>query len=383
MFYTSAFLRKKQGKNGSYWVGVLSYKDSEGKWRQKPKSLAQYHLKRDAQKALNEWWEEEEALVTLERKGTTIQQAIEECIQNQRTLNQISKRTHITNLRLARKAIFPYVGELEFAKATHADIQEFVNMLSERYKPESVRTIFTIVSKTYKWGVRNNRVLKDITKETILPKDGMKRINYLDKDGRKKFLAAMTDKSKIFYYPSLIAFYTGMRAGEVCGLRWRDVNFATNSIFVEYNAKEYRDLETNEMITEVSDTKTYKKRRIPLLPQLKKILQEKMKEDNPNPNDLVCGTERTASVCSCFRNWANTHKIIGTLGKPVTMHGLRHTFATLGVQSGMDIKSLSSILGHSSTAMTLDIYASSDEHAKMNAMQMLGNFMRDEEKKDL
>lgn len=59
----------------------------------------------------------------------------------------------------------------------------------------------------------------------------------------------------------------------------------------------------------------------------------------------------------------------------MTMHGLRHTFATLGVQSGMDIKSLSSILGHSSAAMTLDIYASDDEQAKKLAMKRFRLFL--------
>ena len=65
------------------------------------------------------------------------------------------------------------------------------------------------------------------------------------------------------------------------------------------------------------------------------------------------------------------------------MHGLRHTFATVGVQSGMDIRSLASILGHENVSMTLNTYASDDAEAKVIAMDRLDEYMTEEEENDL
>lgn len=383
MFYTSAFLRKKKGKSGEYWVGVLSYKDEAGKWQQKSKSLAKYRLKRDAKKALNEWWEEEEAKSSLKNRGLTIQQAIETALQKQKNLKIISNRTYTNNIRQARKAIYPLIGDLTFADTTQADLQDFVDTLCETYAPSSVMTIFAIVSKTFTWGLNSNKILDDVSKKVILPKQGQRRINYLTKEGRKKFLAAMADEESQFYLPSMIAYYEGARAGEICAIHWYDINFAANYIVLDESAKDYRDLDSGEMVEEISDMKTYKKRIAPLMPQLKVILQRKMERENPKPDDLVCGITKPTLLCTSFQKWAKRHQILGSLGKPITMHGLRHTFATVGVQSGMDVKSLSSILGHSSAAMTLDIYAEADEQAKISAMGVLGSFMSDEEEDDL
>lgn len=83
-----------------------------------------------------------------------------------------------------------------------------------------------------------------------------------------------------------------------------------------------------------------------------------------------------------FKKWSSRNKLDSVLGKPITFHGLRHTFATLGVKSKMDIKSLASILGHKDAAMTLNIYASDDEQAKQINIQNLGNLFAEKQDSD-
>ena len=81
---------------------------------------------------------------------------------------------------------------------------------------------------------------------------------------------------------------------------------------------------------------------------------------------------------SAFQKWAKRNELISVLEKPITFHGLRHTFATMAVQSKMDIKSLASILGHKDATMTLNIYASDDEQAKQYNIQNLAAMLQDE-----
>lgn len=381
MHYTSSFLRKSKNKKGNCWIGVLSYKEN-GKWKQKTKTFSECKYKRDAKQALEEWRTKEESKANLLEKKQTLQDAVENYLSKERALGIISPRTYSDNLRAARKVIFPRIGELVFTQATQEQIQNFVTEISKIYKPSTVRTYFAIIGKTYKDALRTNRVLKDVTKDVSLPKYETKRINYLDKDGRKKFLATIDENSQ-FYLPAMIAYYTGMRAGEICGLRWKDINLSIRTIFVEYAAKDYTDADTGERVQEIGDTKTHKTRTITIRPRLKEILEEKLKEKNPNPEDLVCETKKPALLCTSFQKWAKRNQILGTLGKPITMHGLRHTFATVGVQSGMDIRSLASILGHENVSMTLNTYASDDAEAKVIAMDRLDEYMTEEEENDL
>lgn len=68
--------------------------------------------------------------------------------------------------------------------------------------------------------------------------------------------------------------------------------------------------------------------------------------------------------------------LIGTEGVRVNFHGLRHTFATVAVASGVDIKTVSSILGHANAAMTLNVYASADPDAKRAAAGLIGDALK-------
>ena len=104
--------------------------------------------------------------------------------------------------------------------------------------------------------------------------------------------------------------------------------------------------------------------------------------DNPDSKDFVCYWRRPSVLGNAFTRWAKRCELYSVLDEPMTMHGLRHTFATVAVQSKMDIKSLASILGHSDAAMTLNIYASDDEQAKQTNILALEAMMEQEESSD-
>ena len=384
MFYTGASLKRMLDRKGKPWRGTLQYKDPETQaWRQITKVFPDCQYKSEAKIALAEWQAEMEEKASLRDAGRTVELAIRSYLSNQRSLNKISLVTYQNSLRLAETIIFPMIGKKLFVDLTKADVQDFVNQLAQRgYKPSSSRTIFAIVSKTYKDAFRRDEVIKDPTKGVSLPREIKGQINYLGVDSRRKFLTLMRENNS-FYLPSMIAFYTGMRAGEICALQWRDINLATETIRVTKTAKDYRT-DSGKHEVEISNPKTPKSvRTIPLIGALKEILLKEAKATKPKGDDYVIGWRNPRLLCSSFQKWAIRNEVIGEAQKPITMHGLRHTFATIGVQSGMDIKSLSSILGHSSTAMTLDTYASDDEQAKRYAMNSLSRFYQTESENDL
>ena len=175
-----------------------------------------------------------------------------------------------------------------------------------------------------------------------------------------------------------------MRIGEVCGLRWCDVDFETGLISIRHSVAYVKG-----MGSFIKDTKTHDARGIPidpvgLLPFLKET------------HEIDCGKLRlrgltgaveigdcyilsepgatfatTSYIRRAFKTFSETNGLMGTNDELITFHGLRHTFATRAVEVGFEIKSLSEILGHASTTVTLDRYVHSSMALKRDNMSKL------------
>ena len=292
-------------------------------------------------------------------------------------MGQISKATYWNNLRAAEWGLFPYLGDLSLGDLSPAKFQRYVIQLSKKYKPSTVGTVAAILWKTCKAAYWMEELNNDPTKGVKLPPLKERRINYLDAEGRKKLFAELSRESK-FYLPATIAFYTGMRAGEICALKWKDIDLSIGCIHVKRSVKKYRN-DSGEIVLEVSSTKTYKDRTIPIVSQLKEVLIDQWNAHGLDYDGYVVKDRDSLLFCTSFLKWSRRHGVIGAQGKCITMHGLRHTFATMCVQSKMDVKSLSSILGHASAAMTLDVYASADEEAKRANMALFEKMVNEEQ----
>lgn len=380
MYYTSATVSRMKDRKGKPWRGTLFFKDPEtGEHKQKRKVLGAFRYKRDAEQALRVWREEEERQAAFSDACESTSAAIRNHLKEQQLIGKISAVTYSNSIRLLDKSIAPYIGAINFNDLTPLDIQEWVNELSKQYKPSSVRTIFSILSKTCKSAYKKDAIAKDPTKAIELPKVKKEQINYLSDEEQRKFISYMQPDCP-FYLASMIALYSGMRAGEICALRWKDVNLALGIIHIRRAASEERDADT--VTVAIGNPKAESIRNIPLMPQLKDILVATKADNRPSPTDFIVPQRNPRLLCTSFLKWAQRHSVTGEAGKAITMHGLRHTFATRAVQSGMDVKSLQSILGHSSASMTLDVYASSDAMATKVNMDKLASFMQEIEETD-
>ena len=382
MFYTSAGLERR----GKGWVGYLSYKDEFGKWRKKKRTFSTKY-KRDASKMLNEWRNHEEARIEWEASPETVRDVVARYLEHQRGLGIISTVTYQRNVRQAEYAVFPYIGDIDFYNITPTQLQTWVNALSLKYAASSVSTYYAIFSKAYRYAFRNGKIARDARVGVMLPKQkGRHQIGYLDCEGRKR-LNRLIEGGKVshawsndLYMPIVIAYYGGLRAGEICALKWQDIDFDGNVIRVTKSAKQVKN-DSGKNVVVVGDTKTYSIRTVPMMTQLKNALLEQASLNNPRRTDWLCAWRNPRHLGSAFQKWACRNELYSSLGKPITMHGLRHSFATNAVRSKMDIKSLASILGHKDAKMTLNVYASDDEVAKQSNIAMLAEMLLEEENK--
>ena len=151
----------------------------------------------------------------------------------------------------------------------------------------------------------------------------------------------------------LLCLETGLRLGEICALRWSDVSFDERKLFVRRTAQRIRMDNGNERRTRIvltSPKSDSSARVIPLPDSLCMFLSPIRKSEG----FLLTGDDHIMEPRSLQRNFKRVLKEAGVAD--ANFHALRHTFATRGVEVGFDVKCLSSILGHSTVAMTLSRY---------------------------
>lgn len=262
--------------------------------------------------------------------------------------------TCATYEQLLAKYIIPYFGEIFIEQINNQKMEQFIleiskteHFLSRNYQFQIcgvVRRILLYMNKTYDCAVTipNNPVEKGHTQPKMMPLD--KSMNRLE----KYLLENCQDDTCLGI---LIAFHTGIRIGELSALMWKDINLDEEIISIRRNLMRVKESSTTQIIEQTPKTLD-SCRMIPIPPKLVPVLRKYRKEDS-------------FYVVSGMKNlWAEPRTIqyrFKTILKKCDIeyfnfHMLRHAFATRCVSMGLDIKSLSEILGHSNIQMTLNLY---------------------------
>lgn len=171
----------------------------------------------------------------------------------------------------------------------------------------------------------------------------------------------------------LLSLYGGMRIGEVCGLRWSDIDFSENTIHICHTVERIKNLNApadgrkTKLI--LGDAKTYSSDRVIPIPSvlLKPLLQYSILTDT---EFVVSGSSYLYTDPRTFQY--SFHRFLEECNlRNVNYHALRHTFATRCIEVGVDIKSLSEMLGHASVNITLNTYVHSSMDLKRKQLEKL------------
>lgn len=163
----------------------------------------------------------------------------------------------------------------------------------------------------------------------------------------------------------MLSLYSGLRIGEICALKWNDIDFEKSIIHISSTISRIKDNDGTKLIIETPKTKS-SDRFIPIPNSLLQILEQFYNDKNP-------------FVISNSPNFVNPrtleyrfHKVLKEANVQQTnFHALRHTFATKCIEIGMDVKSLSEILGHANSAITLNVYVHSSMELKRSQIEKL------------
>ena len=207
--------------------------------------------------------------------------------------------------------------------------------------------------------------------QVMPPKVSNKSKRILNNEQLDMLMAAIK-KDKLwhdFFYTELT---TGLRRGELCGLKWSDFDSKAGTL------KICRTIRSGKGGTlEAGDTKTYAGKRTILLPHSTIQLLKKRKETALTEwifPDLL-NPEKPTHPAGAYRQ---LKKFLAEAGLPdIRFHDLRHTFATHALAGGVDAKTLSGILGHTKASFTLDTYAHVTGDMQRHAAQVVGDFIQD------
>ena len=267
--------------------------------------------------------------------------------------------------------IIPSIGEIPLNKLTQSDLQKFYADLKKNGRKSKVERYGTGVSDRL---VRSchatcRTALQKAVEEKLisvnpaigckLPPKKAQEMQVLTHEEMRRFL--IQSKQDDFYELALLELATGMRRGEICALKWSDLDFETGALHIQRQAYH---IDHGVVISEPKTKQSC--RSIILPPSVLNVLRQyreavdsewmfpsPVKEGEPlNPNGVYRKMVKILDRAQCKR---------------VRFHDLRHTFATTALEHGMDIKTLSAIIGHVSSATTLDIYSHITDEMQANA----------------
>jgi integrase len=254
------------------------------------------------------------------------------------------------------KYLLPHFGGLMSDQITKSDIMNFKVHLSGMKVSDALKhQVFSLLKTVFKRSVEWDLIQFDPTHSVRAPKKGNSRIEYWYEYEATRFLEGMRTHPRFLVY--LLALNTGMRAGEIFGLKWDSVDFENRLITIRRTF----DQKTREI---KETTKNHKWRHVGINSVLMAALSKALPSNGFGTviDREVAGCQSPAHIA---REFAADCKRVGV--RRIKFHDLRHTFATQFVGRGGAIHALSGILGHSSSSMT-DRYAHfTPEHARKSA----------------
>lgn len=287
--------------------------------------------------------------------------------------------------RILDSHILPFFGRYKCSQINSELVNQYIlkksiegNLkTSEGLSSSTIRDIVRIICTIANY-VEETTGLHMNIHHIALPKIKKQPRSVFTQEDVKKLVLALSEEcdKDLRCVGILLCMYTGLRIGELCALKWSDINLEKETLCItktmqriENSTKKCTKKMRKTCVIE-GEPKTCSSRRIIPLPsvlvQILKIYKVSYEEDAYLLSGSVKKYVEPRNFQYFFKNFQEKNGI-----KPLNCHALRHTFATMGVASGIDIKSLSEILGHSNVNITLNYYVHSSMEQKKKQIELL------------
>lgn len=253
------------------------------------------------------------------------------------------------------------------------------NKDGEKLSPKSVRLIFTMLKSALGRALGDGHIQSDLCAKVKLPKNVQTEAESLSDSEQKRLEDAVMKSNNGKAFGVLICLYSGIRLGELCALKWEDIDFSSREMRIRRSISRitlHNGKKGTPKTRIAEDTpKTERSRRIITLPAflIPMLRQRKAESRSAYVISGDCGRPvQPRTMQDVF------YRLIKNAGLSRTnFHTLRHTFATRAIQLGIDISTVSAILGHSNTSVTYNLYVHCFRDQQINAAKIFDRFHRE------
>jgi integrase len=273
----------------------------------------------------------------------------------------VRQRTYERHEELVRLHIRPILGNLKLKVLTPAHVQSFYrDRLDSSLSPATVQKIHVVLHKALDQAVKWNLIPRNVTEAVNAPRPAPKEMRPLTPDEARKLLeTARGDSMEALY---VLAVHTGIRQGELLGLKWEDVDLEGGVVRIRHT------LTRNRGRLLLGEPKTKKSRRTVRLTEtaaqtLREHLERQLEEierlgDLYQDQGLVFTTQVGTPINPTNLRKRSFASLLERAGLPtIRFHDLRHTCATLLLLSNVHPKYVQELLGHATITITLDTYS--------------------------
>lgn len=295
-------------------------------------------------------------------------------------INEVSQKS-ATKLKyeyLIETHISPALGGYNVGEINQTLINEFVRTKMSNGRVDRsgglsgnyVKTMLIIIQSTLDYAVEQDWC-PQLKSQIVKPVVEQASITILDSSELQKLENGLSTDTSLESLGIMISLYTGLRIGEICALRWCDIDLKNRILYVKHTIARVKNTDSKSALKTcliLDRPKTHSSlRAIPITTKLFSLLSS---AHASSVSEYVVSDQPTflspRTYEYRFHKKLSEHNI-----KQINYHALRHTFATRCIEKGIDVKSLSEILGHSNVSITLNTYVHSSMELKRTQLEKL------------
>ena len=286
--------------------------------------------------------------------------------------------TYVSYEQYIRTHINPLLGDRLMSSLRPMDLQNFFNDRAARgnakdekgLSPKTLTNLRNMMHMSFDQAMREGILSRNLVDDVRLPKLPKREMRVLNRKEQERLILSAQLSPEPSAFGVVFAMFTGLRLGEICALKWKNVDMEKRVVYVDSTRKRLpcfdSSIKTATLVMDLSAPKTEASiRTVPLMNRLfndivqYKDQQEQIMREYPGYNAggyMFCQENGAPYEPNSFA--ALFHRCVKMAAIPyANFHCLRHTFATRSLEQGMDVATLAKIMGHSSPSVTLQKYA--------------------------